>query len=158
VRAKARGVDVAHGTAAQPFGPKTAAGARKRAELALARSRDAEYGIGVEAGLLFDEGIGEWVDVQYCAVVDRLGFVSMGHGSGFYYPEPVTRDVRRGKTVGEVMGRLSKDRRIGRTTGAIGWLTQGYLDRTRLTEQAVLAAFVPRVRRELYESPAPPPR
>lgn len=150
-----RGFDVTHGTAAQPFGAKTAAGARRRAKMAL-RNGGAEYGIGIEAGLLFDEGIGKWVDVQYCAVVDELGFWSLGHGSGFYYPDSVTREVRGGKTVGKVMAHVSGDRRIGRTTGAVGYLTQGFLDRTTLTEQAVLAAFVPRVRRDLYEAPPAP--
>jgi inosine/xanthosine triphosphatase len=150
VRVKVTGFNVAHGTRAQPLGPKTAAGALRRARLALARGT-AEYGVGIEAGLLLDKGIGKWLDVQYCAIVDALGHESKGHGPGFHYPDDVTAEVQRGKTVGHVMARVSGDERIGRTTGAIGYLTRGLLDRTALTEQAVMAALVPRIRRELYE-------
>ena len=58
--------------------------------------------------------------------------------------------VKRGETVGEAMESFTKVKNIGRGIGAIGWLTQGVMDRTRLTEVAVLMALVPRVRRDLY--------
>lgn len=148
---RVKGIAVPHGTKAQPFGAATARGARHRARLALRKGR-AEYGVGVEAGLFRLPGLDKWFDVQVCAVVDALGLETVGFGSGFHYPDAVTRAVRRGKTVGEVMARVSGRRAIGRTTGAIGFLTRGVLDRTTLTEQAVLAAAVPRLRRALYDS------
>lgn len=153
VKLDVRGRPVRHGTGPQPFGSRTPVGALRRAQLAL-ESGKTEYGVGVEAGLVQDKGLGKSLDVQYCAIVDALGFTSSGHGSGFYYPDSVTEQVRAGKTVGAVMAKVSGKKDIGRTAGAIGYLTKGLLDRTTLTEQAVLAAFVPRVRRELYEAPA----
>jgi non-canonical (house-cleaning) NTP pyrophosphatase len=39
---------------------------------------------------------------------------------------------------------------IGEKMGAVGYLTKGKLNREELTEQAVLMALVPRIRKELY--------
>src|SRR3989442_1420999 len=58
--------------------------------------------------------------------------------------------VKAGKTVGDAMAEITGDAKIGQTTGAIGFLTEGRMDRTRLTEAAVLMAMVPRIRKDLY--------
>lgn len=147
------GHPVPSGVPEQPFDHETARGARARAEGALvAAGAGAEYGVGVEAGLMEDPSCADWLDVQHCVILDRTGLATHGHGSGFHYPADVVAEVRRGRTIGEVLGERSGDPDIGKTQGAIGWLTAGRLDRTTLTEQAVEAALVPRVRRDLYDS------
>lgn len=145
--AKVRGLEVPAKVSAQPFEEETIDGAVARARSAIG---DADYGVGIEAGLFWDEGAKDYLDVQYCAIVDRRGGVTIGHGPGFRYPPPVIEAVKRGSTVGEAMETLSKVKNIGRRAGAIGWLTNGALNRTSLTEAAVLVALVPRVRRDLY--------
>ncbi len=130
----------------QPFGEQTRQGAIERAQAALA---DADFGIGIEAGV-FEAADGLY-DVQYCAVVDKRGIVTIGHGSGFKYPPEVARRVREGWSVGRSFQELYGLEAVGRKEGAIGFLTGGLLDRTALTEQAVLAAMVPRIRWELYD-------
>ena len=92
----------------------------------------------------------DFLDVQYCAVVDKRGRVTLGHGPGFAYPPSVVERVKGGKTVGDAMDELTGTKAIGRTTGAIGFLSEGRMDRTRLTEAAVLMAMVPRIRKDLY--------
>ncbi|HHT74714.1 MAG TPA: inosine/xanthosine triphosphatase [Euryarchaeota archaeon] len=129
----------------QPFGEQTRQGAIERAKAALG---EADFGIGLEAGV-FETADGLY-DVQYCAVVDKLGNVTVGHGSGFKYPPEVARKVREGWTVGRSFAELYGQEGAGRREGAIGFLTKGLLDRTSLSEQAVMAAMVPRIRWELY--------
>jgi inosine/xanthosine triphosphatase len=146
-KAAVRGVRVDSKVSAQPFEEETIDGAVSRARGAIG---DADYGVGIEAGLFWDEGAKDYLDVQYCAVVDRRGVVTIGHGPGFRYPPPIVEAVKRGKTVGEAMEALSRVKNIGRREGAIGWLTDEAMDRTTLTEAAVLMALVPRIRRELY--------
>jgi inosine/xanthosine triphosphatase len=146
-RSEVRGVEVPSKVSAQPFEEETIDGAVARARSAIG---DGDYGVGIEAGLFWDEGAKDYLDVQYCAIVDRGGLVTIGHGPGFAYPKAVIEAVKRGKTVGEAMEAFSKVKNIGRRIGAIGWLTEGVIDRTRLTEAAVLMALVPRVRRDLY--------
>jgi len=144
------GVAVDSGTAKQPFEGETIAGAVHRARRARAADPKADYGVGIEAGLFWDDAAKDFLDVQYCAIVDRRDLLSVGHGPGFRYPPQVLALVRQGKTVGEAMAAVAGVEDIGRKEGAIGWLSLGAIDRAHLTEAAVLMALIPRIRRDLY--------
>ncbi len=82
-RVRVRGIAVATGVPEQPVDQQAAVGAMNRARSAL---DEADFGVGIEAGLLWDASVGDYLDVQYCAVVDRSGRVTLGHGPGFEYP------------------------------------------------------------------------
>ncbi len=146
----ARGVATASGVPEQPKGDETAAGARRRAEAALAAWPEADYGIGIEAGLVTEPGNDTYYDLQRAFVVDRNGLTTDGWGPAFHYPDWVTERALKGEMVSDILGPVADDPRIGGTTGAIGFLTDGHMDRTALTRIAVLMAFVPRMRRDLY--------
>lgn len=148
-RVRVRGVAVSTGVPEQPIDQQAAVGAMNRARAAL---RDADFGVGIEAGLLWDASVGDYLDVQYCAVVDRSGRVTLGHGPGFEYPPAVIARVKAGKTVSQAMAELTGVRDIGAKFGAIGYLTERRMDRDSLTEAAVLMAMVPRIRRDLYRA------
>jgi inosine/xanthosine triphosphatase len=161
---------VRSGVPEQPFEAQTWEGARARAREALVLWPEADFGVGIEAGLfrfpgldrpdaaasgrveagLFDvRGVG-LLDVQACAVADRSGRVTFGSGPGFAHPPAVEKATRAGRTVGDALGDLSGDPDVGRKDGAVGWLSHGHVTRTALTEPAVLMAFLPRLRPELY--------
>ncbi len=146
-RVRVRAVAVPPGVPEQPIDQQAPVGAMNRARGSL---QDADFGVGIEAGLLWDASVGDFLDVQYCAVVDRAGRVTLGHGPGFEYPPRVVEAVRAGKTVSQAMEELTGIRKIGSKHGAIGYLTERRMDRDTLTEAAVLMAMVPRIRRELY--------
>lgn len=145
-----RAFDVDSGVPEQPVDDETARGARARAEGALTAWKTAEYGVGIEAGIIHDPRLDGKLDVQYCAVADRRGHVTAGHGGGFSYPDDVLAEILDGATVSDVLAPRAGDERIGSTTGAIGWLTRGAIERKELTAHAVLMALVPRVRPEEY--------
>jgi inosine/xanthosine triphosphatase len=147
IRAVVRAVPVKSAVPDQPFGQDAARGAIHRAEAALT---EADFGVGVEAGLVWHEVLKDYFDVQYAAIVDRSGRVTIGHGPGFVYPAAVIERVKSGATVGDAVAALSGVRDIGSKHGAIGFLTKRLLDRDRLTEAAVLMAMVPRIRQDLY--------
>lgn len=134
----------------QPFEDDTWRGARERALAALARWDEADFGVGVEAGLFDLQHVGQTFDVQACVVADTAGRLTHGQGPGFYYPPAIVRRVREGRTVGQVLGEVSGVEDLGRKTGAVGFLSRGHFTRTALTEPAVLMAFLPRLRPELY--------
>lgn len=139
--------DVDPGVPEQPSGAEIVEGARNRARNCLTVAED--YGVGIEAGLI--EGPeGQRYDVQFCAIVDQDGRMTVGHGPGFVYPPEVYEAVDAGETVGEVMSRISGIEDVGKKIGAIGYLTRGGMDRTELTESAIWMALVPRIRDELY--------
>ena len=138
---------VSSGVPPQPFGADTVKGAMARAKNAY-KSGSFDYGVGIEAGLSDVEGY--ILDVQFCAIYDRVDGITLGCGSGFQYPPAVLADVLAGRTVGEVMSELSGIDDLGKKLGAIGYLTHGMLDRTQLTEQSVLMALIPRINPKLY--------
>ncbi|HDL86267.1 MAG TPA: DUF84 family protein [Candidatus Acetothermia bacterium] len=79
-------IDVPSGVPAQPFDEEVAAGAINRARAALL---DANYGVGIEAGIVGFPGCEQRFSVQFCAIVDRDGEVSVGHGPGYTLPSEV---------------------------------------------------------------------
>lgn len=139
------GVDVARRVGEQPWGTEAEQGAELRA---LDSIGEGDLGVGIEAGVV--ERKDGLYDVQHCAIVDGMGWVTRGHGMGFRYPSSVAELVRGGATVGEACASLFEEGDQGSDMGAIGILTNGMLDRQRLTEQAVMAAMVPRIRKDLY--------
>lgn len=142
--------EVASGVPDQPRGDDTVRGALARARRALEADPDADWGVGIEAGLLPEALLDDVLDVQVAAVLDRGRRVSLGYGPGFQYPPEVVRAVEEGATVGEAMSELAGTPGIGRKMGAIGHLTGGAMDRTELTEAAVLMALVPRLHPDAY--------
>jgi inosine/xanthosine triphosphatase len=139
-------VAVSSGVPEQPWGMETLQGARNRAIAAL---MDCDLSVGIEAGV-FERYDGLY-DIQHCAVSDRRGRITYGAGSAFRYPDRVADKVRQGCTVGEAMMDVFHTRDRGDADGAIGVLTQGIMDRKQLTEQAVMAAMVPRLRGDYLE-------
>ncbi len=147
-----RGFEVGSGVPEQPRDDETLRGARLRARAALDAWPGADYGIGVEAGLVRLPGDLGYLELQACAVVDRNGRETHGWGPGFHYPDWVTERALAGEMVSDILGPVAQDPRIGSTTGAIGYLSEGRLDRTALTRTAVLMAFLPRLRPGLYQA------
>jgi inosine/xanthosine triphosphatase len=140
-------VPVSSGVPEQPFDQQAPLGAMNRARSSVG---DADFGVGIEAGLIWDASVGDYLDVQYCAVVDRSGRATLGHGPGFEYPPAVVAKAKSGATVAQAMAELTRIEEIGSKFGAIGYLTERRMDRDALSEAAVLMAVVPRIRRELY--------
>lgn len=155
---EARPFGVGSGVPEQPRGAETLAGARLRARKAREAWPECDYAVGVEAGLIRYPEERIHLEAQACVVVDRDGWETHGWGPGFEYPAWVTERALRGEMVSSILGPVANDPRIGSTTGAVGYLSAGRLDRTALTQQAVLMAFLPRIRRDLYLGPEPAPR
>lgn len=146
-RANFRSYEISSGVAEQPFGAETIRGALTRARESLS---DNDLGIGIEAGLFSVEELNSVYDVQYCVIIDRGGAVTSGQGMGFSYPSTVLDEVSKGKSIGEVMSRVSGIRDIGSKKGAIGYLSHGKISRRQLTVQAVISALIPRINAKLY--------
>jgi inosine/xanthosine triphosphatase len=129
----------------QPFEEATLAGAKERAQAALEHG---DLGVGIEAGVFSrEDGL---YDIQYCAIADRAGWITVGHGTGFMYPPRIAEMVRSGMAVNQAFERIHDIFNIGKKEGAIGFLTKGMLTREQLTEQSVMAAMIPRLRVDLY--------
>jgi len=143
-------VEPGHSIGKQPMEEDTIRGAIERARSALETGK-ADFGVGIEAGLFYNSVLKKHLDIQYCAIVDSAGKMTVGHGPGFEYPPEVIKSVLNGETVGDTMSQITEIEKIGHKMGSIGYLSDGLIDRTSLTEISVLMALIPRIRRELYE-------
>ena len=81
-RVDVRAVDPAPRLPEQPLGEEVGRGAIARAKAAI-ESSDAEWGVGIEAGLIQLPGSERWLSVQVCAIVDREGRIALGLGTGY---------------------------------------------------------------------------
>lgn len=149
-------VDVRTSVFPQPIGlDETIRGALERAFHAIQLVKDADYGVGIEAGLMdFKHAITGYLDLQVCAIVDRSERFTLGTSSAFEFPPEVVGKVIRGEAreSEEVFEEITGIKDIGSKTGAIGFLTKGEVTRLDLTVQSVIAALVPRINLELYEA------
>ncbi|WXG40950.1 MAG: inosine/xanthosine triphosphatase [Candidatus Freyarchaeum deiterrae] len=153
---KIYGVKVPSGAPPQPIGlSQTLEGALNRAEEALLRVNNADLGVGIEAGIIDVALSGEkrYLDFQYCVIVDKEGRKTFGAGPGFEYPPIVTqRVIKENLEVGDVMEQITGLKNLGEKMGAIGFLSHGLMDRTKLTEFSVLMAMLPRINSQLYSN------
>ena len=137
------------GVSAQPISDQEMfAGARNRARQALRQHADADFGIGLEGGVLDDEH-GMWA-YAWAVIVDRADTMGVGQTGKFLLPEGVARLVRGGMELG-----TADDLFFGRSNskqheGAIGILSLGHITRAALYGPAVTFALLRFVNEEVY--------
>lgn len=125
------------GLKAQPYGKEIMYCAYKRAKEAIGED---DYGIGIEAGLIWDDYVKKYFDVHYVVIIDKLGNTNYSKSMGFVYPDTFMEyfdDGEIGKRFDEYYGTLN----IGRKDGAIGFFTQEKITRAKLIEEAVKLAI-----------------
>ncbi len=105
-------------------------------------------GIGIEAGII--ELHNTWFSGQIAIVADNEKY-SIGISSFFPLPRRITDVVSKGNELRQVMKEVSGYERIAETIGAIGFFSSGYMTRTDLSYQAVLAALLPWINKDIYE-------
>lgn len=132
--------DVPTGISVQPIGDEeTRRGAYNRARAVLALT-DAEWGFGLEGGVIQTEfGV---MTNAWCVVAARDGRVGVGGSANMLLPDTVAwRVLRDGLELGEAMDEYANTQDVKRGKGAIGILTRGLLDRQGAYEYIVKLAL-----------------
>jgi len=133
------GVDIESGVSDQPWGDEeTLRGALNRAEGALAVD-DAALGVGLEGGLV--EVDGRVFTCAWCVVERADGTSGIGGGANLLLPPPAAAAVRGGGELGPTIDALTGLHNTKQRQGAIGVLTQGYLDRQSAYEHVLTLAM-----------------
>lgn len=140
-------VPVDSGVPEQPRGrAETVAGARTRAERALATERPDggryDLGVGIEGGVAPVDGLDARCLVMWAAVTDGEA-VGCGAGPTLPLPPAVGERVREGAELGPVMDEIVGETGVARGRGAVGVLTDGRLDREAALADAVRVALAP---------------
>ena len=145
----------------QPIGLKTILeGAINRAESSLDFLINEEmisqgiFGVGIEAGLVeIPYTKTNYMDFQFCAIMDENQQLSLGSGIAFEYPQSVINQVlkNKDKEIGEIVGKLAGNINLKNETGAISFFSKNAITRTKILTQAIICALLPIVNKELYE-------
>ena len=126
----------------QPISDQIVAGAISRARSAI-RTREPDFGVGIEAGIIRFPGASGWFAVQACAIIDRRGKLSLGLGPGFAIPKEVVDPILAGEEMRDVIRRVYRLSDEEVSLGLIHRLSSGRIDRLELTKGAVLMALLP---------------
>lgn len=137
----------------QPIGLITVIeGAISRAKEALRMEEKANFGVGIEAGIIpIPYTISGYMDQQFVAIIDKYGRITIGGGPAFEYPSFITNRVVKEKIeINNIMAEITGKQKIGREEGAIGYFSKNILNREIITEMAVIMALIPRINEDLY--------
>ena len=139
--ARVEGVSVSSTVRDQPWGDnETIRGARSRA-LAARLALGADLGIGLEGGVVEDEGALR--TCAWAAVVGPDGREGTGGSLAISLPPTVSDLVRSGLELGDAMDRVAGTHDVKRGPGAVGLLTAGLIDRQRAYETLITYALAP---------------
>ncbi len=134
-----KAVKVSSGTSPEPFYSEVLRGAKNRAERAMEIVARADFGVGIEGGVVRVAGVHYLGGLVY--VVARDGTVGRGFSGLFECPPEILERLIRGEELGDVIAQLTGEPEAKRGKGAIGFLTGGAVDRTGLYEHGVLMAL-----------------
>jgi len=118
-------------------------GALERAYKALSFVTNADFGIGIEAGLLEFYTSTGFLETQVALILSSKGRISMGLSPSFELPKDVVEEMVEGIELAEASGIRRGKRDLGEIVGYVGVRTWGALTRLELTEMAVRVAIIP---------------
>lgn len=131
------GVDVDSGVPRQPLGSQeTRTGARNRVMMARQVRPEADFWVGVEAGIE-EEMTFAWM------VVENAHIRGESRSASLPLPEIILRGIRAGRELGDEIAQLTGIQNIKQQGGAIGVFTAGKLSRSSVYHQALLLALAP---------------
>ncbi|MEA2054574.1 MAG: pantetheine-phosphate adenylyltransferase [Candidatus Thermoplasmatota archaeon] len=123
-------------TKPQPFDEEIMKGAIHRAKKAISM---ADYGIGIESGIREEDGI--CMVEQYCAIIDKTGYITRGKSPAFECPEWILNELKK-KEMKEIIPFKNEGEK---ENGAIWYLSKGKISREEIIEKAVEMALLPRI-------------
>jgi inosine/xanthosine triphosphatase len=134
---RVEGIDVDSGVPSQPMGNiETRSGARNRVMAARQVCPEADFWVGVEAGIE-DNMTFAWM------VIENTHLRGESRSASLILPESILQGITEGRELGQEMARLTGIKDIKRQGGAIGVFTAGKLTRSSVYHQALILALVP---------------
>eukprot|EP01041_Mallomonas_annulata_P003896 gene3896-7773_t len=149
-------VSVESGVSKQPFGDtETFLGAKTRADSAYEEynrlhNRKPHYSVGIEGGLCGNDDDPNSIECFAWIVISDGNRIGKSRTASFTLPPVICDHIRNGMELGEADDLVFKRENSKQGSGTVGYLTRGVIDRTSYYEQAVMLAFLPFIRSDLY--------
>lgn len=146
------GTKVDSGVSSQPVNDETFVGAKNRAEnlklLNDEQKMDADLFVGIEGGIkfLYDR----WFAFGCMCIMDKKGDVGFGISPLFELPNIVTKKLLSGTELGDVMDELLNEQNTKQKQGAIGYFTNGIMNRKELYIEGLKVAIIPFLHKEMF--------
>lgn len=137
---KVVGVKVSSGVSNQPKNDdETYKGALNRAQNALKKVKDADFGVGIEGGI-HKHSYG-WFERSLVVIVDKKGNIGVGASGGLALPDIVVEKIHKGKNLEEAVDEIFGTKEIGEGIGMFGLFTKGVVTRTSGVSHGVAFAL-----------------
>jgi len=148
------GIGVSSDVPDMPINEQTIIGATNRAqnlfELNNSENRSAEFFVGIEGGIA--QFFGEWFSFGMMCIIDKEGNKGFGSSPHFQLPPSVIEKLLGGIELGDVMDEISNTHNSKQKFGAIGYFTNGVMDRKELYFSGLIAALASFQHKNLYFS------
>ncbi len=139
-----QGISVASEVPDQPMSDEqTKSGALNRVKNARAQVEDADFYVGLEAGI---EGHSTFAWI----VIESHTQRGESRSASLPLPPVVLEKLRSGLELGDVMDELFKTNNIKQKGGAIGLFTKNKLTRSSVYHQALILALIPFIHPEIF--------
>jgi inosine/xanthosine triphosphatase len=146
------GIDVNSGVSVQPVNEDTFVGAQNRAlrlkELNENDNLNADLFVGIEGGII--KNFGTWFAFGCMCVVDINGNAGFGTSPHFELPPIVVEKLLQGIELGIVMDEIMNESNTKQKHGAIGFFTNGVINRKELYIEGLKVALVPFLHKEMF--------
>lgn len=142
------GVSVPSGVPDQPMNNvETLEGAKNRATNAQKEMPEADFWVGLEAGI--EKQDGEMDAFAWCVVLSKEK-MGKSRTANFFLPKKIVELVDSGIELGHADDIVFQTSNSKHSSGAVGLLTGGTLNRTPYYAEAVILALIPFKNPELY--------
>lgn len=146
------GIEVPSFVPDQPINEETLIGAENRArnlfKINYEQNLNADYFVGVEGGIVQQHN--RWFAFGGMCVINKKGKTAFGSSPHFELPKVVVDKLLERKELGHVMDEIMKTENSKCKSGAIGFFTNGVMDRKELYIGGLLVAVVPFLHENLY--------
>ena len=146
------GYEAESGVSVQPIGDDTFIGARNRAlylnSINENQNINADLFIGIEGGIAkeFDK----WFAFGCMCIIDKDGNEGFGTSPHFQLPATVVDNLLIGKELGDVMDEIQDEENTKQKHGAIGYFTNGVMNRKELYIEGLKVAIIPFLNKKLF--------
>ena len=146
------GIEVDSKVPNQPINEGTFEGAENRASelkrINKTKKLNAQFFIGLEGGII--ELYSKWFNFGVVYIIDNEGKTGLGISPCFELPDRMVQELLNNAELGEIIGKMTKDRNIKKKGGAIGFFTKGRMERKDLYVFGLITALIPFINERLY--------
>jgi len=146
------GIEVNSGVPVQPINDETYIGAQNRAarlkEMSEVQNLDADFFVGIEGGIakLFNR----WFAFGCMCIIDKENNVGFGNSPNFELPDMIVKKLLTGSELGRVMDEILNQQNTKQKQGAIGFFTNGVMNRKELYVEGLKVAIIPFLHKDMF--------